>query len=102
MVTAPVGAAPLPLQATTAVMVAGMFCPKNSEAGLTLVTSIVGVWGLMPIVAVVVTPLDQVDWITQVVPLAPFTVTEPFEIVHGPDCTDRVAPVVAVGVKMEP
>src|ERR1017187_3034696 len=43
MVTAPVGAAPPPLQATSAVIVAGASWPRFSEAGLTLVTSIV-VW----------------------------------------------------------
>ena len=41
MVTAPVGVAPPTLQATTAVLVAGASWPKTSEAGLTLVTSIV-------------------------------------------------------------
>jgi hypothetical protein len=68
------------------------------------VTAIVGVWGVMLTVAVVVAPLGQVDWMTQVVPLAPFTLTETElpEIVHGPDRTDRVAPAVTVGVKLEP
>src|ERR1039458_1871884 len=46
MVTAPVGAAPPPLQATTAVIVAGASWPRLSEAGLTLVTSIVVEAGL--------------------------------------------------------
>src|ERR1017187_11029003 len=75
-----------------------------SEAGDTLVTAIVGVWGVMLTVAVVVAPLGQVDWMTHGVPLAPFTLTETElpEIVHGPDRTDRVAPAVTVGVKLEP